>query len=180
MGYVSLHPALRRRWNTVRNATSKSNISVRNGFCWQPCFPSRVPLLVPFGAGAVRGVQRAHGQHTQRGRGGRDHGRPQPLLPQHQGHLLPNAPRQPGDHPRHSRIRHRHPILRASLCMVSQVLSFRIHGEKGFVIPSKSFVKIGITKIFCYSNKMFSSINKTFGCCSKIFGRSNKKVICRP
>jgi len=42
--------------------------------------------------------------------------------------------------------------------------------KKGFVIPTKSFVKIGITKIFCYNNKMFSSINKTIGCCSKIFG----------
>jgi len=41
---------------------------------------------------------------------------------------------------------------------------------KGFVIPTKSFVKIGVTKIFCYDNKMFSSINKTFG--------SNKKFIC--
>jgi len=45
---------------------------------------------------------------------------------------------------------------------------------KGFVIPAESFVKIGITKIFCYYNKMFSYINKTFGCCSKIFGCSNK------
>jgi len=53
---------------------------------------------------------------------------------------------------------------------------FQIHGIKGFVIPTKSYVKIGITKIFCY-NKMFSSINKTFGCCSIIFGCSNKKDI---
>jgi len=37
------------------------------------------------------------------------------------------------------------------------------HGIKGFVIPTKSCVKIGTAKIFCY-NKMFSSINKTFGC----------------
>jgi len=44
------------------------------------------------------------------------------------------------------------------------------HEKKGFVILTKSFVKIGITKIF-------SSINKTFGCCSKIFGCSNKKFI---
>jgi len=44
-----------------------------------------------------------------------------------------------------------------------------VHGKKGFVIPTKSFVKIGIAKIFCY-NKMFSSINKSFGCCSQIFG----------
>jgi len=38
--------------------------------------------------------------------------------------------------------------------------------KKSFVIPTKSFFKIGITKIFCYNNKMFSSINKTFSCCS--------------
>jgi len=55
-----------------------------------------------------------------------------------------------------------------------------LHGIKGFVKPTKSFVKIGITKIFCYNNKMFSSIKKTFGCCSKIFGCSNKNVICCP
>jgi len=55
---------------------------------------------------------------------------------------------------------------------------FEAHGKKGFVVPTKSFVKIGITKIFCYNNKMFSSINNTFGCCSKIFGWSNKKLIC--
>jgi len=29
-----------------------------------------------------------------------------------------------------------------------------IHSIKGFVIPTNSFVKIGITKIFCY-NKMY-------------------------
>jgi len=50
------------------------------------------------------------------------------------------------------------------------------HGIKGFVIRTKSFVKIGIAKIFRYNNKMFSSIKKTFSCCSKIFGCSNKKV----
>jgi len=48
------------------------------------------------------------------------------------------------------------------------------HGIKGFVIPTKSFVKIGITKIFCYY-KMFSSISETFGCCSKIFGCNDKR-----
>jgi len=52
------------------------------------------------------------------------------------------------------------------------------HGIKGFAIPTKSFVKIGITKMFCYNNKMFSSIKKTFGCCSEIFGCSNEKIIC--
>jgi len=52
--------------------------------------------------------------------------------------------------------------------------------KKGFVIPTKLFVKIGITKIFCYSNKMFGSINKTFGCYGKIFGCSNKNFIYCP
>jgi len=51
-----------------------------------------------------------------------------------------------------------------------------VHGIKGFVIPTKSFVEIGIAKICCY-NKMFNSINKTFGCCSKIFGCSTKKIV---
>jgi len=51
------------------------------------------------------------------------------------------------------------------------------YGIKGFLIPTKSFVQIGIAKILCYSNKMFSSINETFGCCSKIFGCSNKKFV---
>jgi len=60
------------------------------------------------------------------------------------------------------------------------VLCFAVvHGKKGFVIPTKSFVKIGIAKIFCYNNKMFGSINKTFGCCSKIFGCSNKTIFFR-
>jgi len=54
------------------------------------------------------------------------------------------------------------------------------HGMKGFVIPTKSFVKIGIIKIFCYNNKIFSSSNKTFGCCSKVFGCSNKKLFVVP
>jgi len=54
------------------------------------------------------------------------------------------------------------------------------HVIKGFVIPTKSFVKIGITKISCYNNKMFSYINKTFGSCGKIFGCSNKNFICCP
>jgi len=51
--------------------------------------------------------------------------------------------------------------------------------RKCFVIPTKSFVKIGITKIFCYNNKMFSSINNTFGCCSKFLveGIKNSYVV---
>jgi len=52
--------------------------------------------------------------------------------------------------------------------------------KKGFVIPTKSFVKIGITKIFCYNNKKLGSINKTFGCCGEIFGCSKKKIFVVP
>jgi len=54
------------------------------------------------------------------------------------------------------------------------------HGKEGFVIPTKLFVKVGMTKIFCYNNKMFGSINKTFGCCGKVFGCSSKNIICCP
>jgi len=56
---------------------------------------------------------------------------------------------------------------------------FFSHGIKGFIIPTKLFVKIGTTKIVCY-NKMFSSINKTIGCCSEIFGCSKKKLLVVP
>jgi len=58
-------------------------------------------------------------------------------------------------------------------------LFFWVHGIKSFVVPTKSFAKIGTTKIFCY-NKMFSSINQTFGCCSKNFGCRNKKLFVVP
>jgi len=57
---------------------------------------------------------------------------------------------------------------------------YLVHGKKGFGILTKSFVKISITKTFCYNNKVFSSVSKTFGCCSKIFGCSNKNFICCP
>jgi len=60
------------------------------------------------------------------------------------------------------------------------VASMLHHGRKGFVIPTKSFVKIGITKVFCYNTKMLSSIKKTFGCYSKIFGCSNKNLFVVP
>ena len=61
-----------------------------------------------------------------------------------------------------------------------QHLALSPHGKKGFVIPIKSFVKIGITKIFCNNNKIFGSNNETLGCCSKILGCNNKKFICCP
>jgi len=54
------------------------------------------------------------------------------------------------------------------------------HGIKGFVVPTKSIVKIGIAKIFCHNNTMFSSINKMFGCGSKIFGYSDKILFVVP
>jgi len=64
--------------------------------------------------------------------------------------------------------------------LLAKIIS-EYHGKKGFVILTKSFVKIGITKTFCFNSKiMFSSVNKTFGCCSKIFGCSNTNFICSP
>ena len=66
-------------------------------------------------------------------------------------------------------------VLAASKVLDHSWFLFFAHGRKCFIIPTKSFVKIGITKIFCYNNKMCSSISKTFGCCCKIFGCSHKK-----
>ena len=51
--------------------------------------------------------------------------------------------------------------LQSRLNAVAKHCEWSFHGKKGFVILTKSFVKIGITKTFCYNNKMFSSINKT-------------------
>jgi len=64
-------------------------------------------------------------------------------------------------------------------CILAASFRLGYHGKKGFVIIKKSFVKIGITKTFCY-NKMFSSVNKTFGCCTKMFGCSNKNLTVVP
>jgi len=51
--------------------------------------------------------------------------------------------------------------------------------KKSFVTPTKSFVKIAITKIVFCDNKTFGNIDKT-GCCGKIFGCSNKNFTCGP
>jgi len=66
----------------------------------------------------------------------------------------------------------KHPtdLLQATLRCTSQIV---YHGKKGFVIPTKSFVKIGITKIFCY-NKMFSSINKSLVAAAKFLVEATK------
>jgi len=55
----------------------------------------------------------------------------------------------------------------------------RMHGIKGFVIPTKLFFKIGITKIFCYNNKMFSSINNRLVAAAKFLfaGTKNSFVV---
>jgi len=63
-----------------------------------------------------------------------------------------------------------------SLKNVSNLKGFYEHGIKGFVIPTKSFVKIGITKLFCYNNKMFSSINKTFWLLQENFWLKQQKI----
>jgi len=64
---------------------------------------------------------------------------------------------------------------------IPKVPSNKTRKKQGFVIPTKSFVKIGIKKIFLFQKKkMFSYTNKTFGCCSKIFGWSVKKLFVVP
>ena len=47
--------------------------------------------------------------------------------------------------------------------------------KKGFVISTKSFVKIGITKIFCY-NKMFSSIKENVWLLQQNFWLRQQKI----
>ena len=59
-------------------------------------------------------------------------------------------------------------------CMLKLIKSPLLHGIKGFVIPTKSFVKIGKTKIFCYNNKMFSSISK------RLVAATKKKIFVFP
>jgi len=54
------------------------------------------------------------------------------------------------------------------------------HGRKGFVLPTKSFVKIGTTKIFCYDNKMFSSIKKRLVAAAKFLAAATKKLFVVP
>jgi len=51
--------------------------------------------------------------------------------------------------------------------------------KKGFVISTKSFVKIEI-KIFCDNNKMFGSINKTFGAAAKFLVAATKILFVVP
>jgi len=51
------------------------------------------------------------------------------------------------------------------------------HGIKGFCIPTKSFVTIRITKIFCYNNKMFSSIKKRLVAAAKFLVVATKKML---
>jgi len=45
---------------------------------------------------------------------------------------------------------------------------------------TKLFVKIVITKTFCYNNKIFSSVNKTFDCCSEFLVAATKNLFVVP
>jgi len=55
------------------------------------------------------------------------------------------------------------------------------HRIKGFVIPTKSFDKIGMAKIFCYNNKMFSSISaKRLVAAAKFLIAATKKIFVVP
>jgi len=55
-----------------------------------------------------------------------------------------------------------------------------MHGIKGFVIPTKSFVKIGIAKKNCYNNKMFISINKSLVAAAKFLVAATKNSFVVP
>lgn len=86
--------------------------------------PGAQPLLVPEQrAGAVRRVHRGRQQvegDAPAGRHRRDNVGAQPVLPEHQGHVLPDAAPQPGPGARHARLRHRHTVLRAAVRLVSE------------------------------------------------------------
>jgi len=45
-----------------------------------------------------------------------------------------------------------HKLSERYICIAVNRLSGLLHGKKGFVIPTKSFVKIGITKHFVKKN----------------------------
>jgi len=55
-----------------------------------------------------------------------------------------------------------------------------VHAKKDFFIPAKSFVKIGITKIFCYNNKMFISINNSLVAAAKFLVEATKNSFVVP
>jgi len=55
-----------------------------------------------------------------------------------------------------------------------------MHGKGGLVIPTKSFVKIGITKLFCYNNKKFSSIKKRLVAAAKFLIEATKNSFVVP
>lgn len=88
------------------------------------------PLLVQEQrARAVRGV---HGQvedHAQAGRHHRDHVGAQPVLSQHERHVLPDAAAQPGPHTGHAGLRHRHTVLRAGVRVVSRNALSCVRGQ---------------------------------------------------
>jgi len=55
-----------------------------------------------------------------------------------------------------------------------------LHGIKGFVMPTKSFVKIGITKIFCYKTKCLVLSTKRLVAAAKFLVAATKKILVVP
>jgi len=53
------------------------------------------------------------------------------------------------------------------------------HGIKGFVMPTKPFIKIGIAKIFCYNNKCLVLSTKRLVAAAK-FWWQQRKIMCCP
>jgi len=59
-------------------------------------------------------------------------------------------------------------------------VTFTAHGIKGFVIPTKSFVKIGITKYFVTTTKCLVISTKRLVAAVKFLVAATKKNICCP
>ena len=55
-----------------------------------------------------------------------------------------------------------------------------LHGKKSFVIPTKSCVKIGITKIFYYNNKMIDPSTKRWVAAAKFLVAATKILFVVP
>jgi hypothetical protein len=84
----------------------------------QPPQPAAQPLLLPQRSSTLR---RFHGEDkdfTERRSCSRDHGGPQPVLSQYEGNLLSDAAYQLGPDSSDPRLCRRHPVLRASVCVV--------------------------------------------------------------
>jgi len=68
-------------------------------------------------------------------------------------------------------------ILERLVAVPNLNIKKRLHGIKGFVIPTKSLVKKGITKIFCYNNKMLFLSTKRLVAAAKFLVAATKNCM---